>query len=198
MPRRVNAVTLAAVELQEVLKSIKVPFCIIGGLAVQRWGEPRLTVDADATILTRFVEDEKWTDLLLSRFAPRRPDAREFALRNRVLLLVARNGVSLDVSLGALDFEARSIERATYWRYAEDIRIKTCSAADLVVHKAFAGRDRDWADIEGVLLRQGPRLDLAQVRAELVPLLELKEDAAALPRLARLCNECGLEFPGRR
>ena len=27
-------------------------FCFIGGVAVQRWGEPRLTQDVDLTVLT--------------------------------------------------------------------------------------------------------------------------------------------------
>ena len=27
-------------------------FCFIGGIALQRWGEPRLTGDVDLTILT--------------------------------------------------------------------------------------------------------------------------------------------------
>ena len=83
MPTPANSVTLAAVELQEVLQLEGIPFCFIGGLAVQRWGEPRVTVDADATILTRFVDDEKWTDQLLASFRPRRPDARAFALRHQ-------------------------------------------------------------------------------------------------------------------
>ena len=39
----------AALELQQFLDEHGEKFCIIGGLAVQRWGEVRLTVDADAT-----------------------------------------------------------------------------------------------------------------------------------------------------
>ena len=46
-----------------------------------------------------------------------------------------------------------------------------------MILKAFAARDRDWADIEGIVLRQGQRLDRALVRAELLPLLELKDDS---------------------
>ena len=40
----------AALELQQFLDEHGEKFCIIGGLAVQRWGEVRLTVDADATV----------------------------------------------------------------------------------------------------------------------------------------------------
>ncbi len=59
----------------------------------------------------------------------------------------------------------------------------TCSAEDLVVHKVFAGRDLDWGDVERILIRQHDKLDLAQIREELLPLLELKSEAEALVRL---------------
>ena len=61
--------------------------CIIGALAVQRWGEPRLTRDVDVSLLTGFGTEAAFIDRLLATFAPRRPDARAFALEYRVLLL---------------------------------------------------------------------------------------------------------------
>jgi len=53
----------------------------------------------------------------------------------------------------------------------------------LVVHKAFAGRDLDWGDVERILIRQHGKLDLNQIRSELKPLLELKGEAEALSKL---------------
>ena len=64
-------------------------FCVIGGLAVQRWGEPRLTRVADLTLLTGFGQEGKYIDALLGPFSPRFEGAREFAQANRVLLLSA-------------------------------------------------------------------------------------------------------------
>ena len=186
----------AAVELQEFLELHEQRFCIIGGLAVQRWGEVRLTVDADATVLTDWVRDEVVTDLLLgSPFAPRRADAREFALRNRVLLLKNTKGTHVDVALGAMDFENRSVIRSSFWKISETTKLRTCSAEDLLVHKTFAGRSRDWTDIEGILQRQGKKLDLSQVRFELEPLLELKDTPESMDRLAALCRSNDLGFP---
>jgi hypothetical protein len=74
-----------------------------------------------------------------------------------------------------LPFEERVIERASSYRYLADIRLHTCSAEDLVVLKAFADRPRDWADIEGILIRTGSRLDWHTIEAELQPLCEAKE-----------------------
>ena len=64
-------------------------FCFIGGLAVQALAEARLTNDTDMTLLTGFGGEEAYIDTLLSRYRPRRPDARAFALLHRVLLLQA-------------------------------------------------------------------------------------------------------------
>ena len=39
-----------AMRVQEALFAAGRPFCFIGGIAVQRWGELRITKDADATV----------------------------------------------------------------------------------------------------------------------------------------------------
>ena len=59
----------------------------------------------------------------------------------------------------------------------------TCSGEDLIVFKAFAGRERDWLDIEGIALRQRGRLDESLIWAELGPLLTLKEEPETPERL---------------
>lgn len=56
----------------------------------------------------------------------------------------------------------------------------------LVIMKAFASRDRDWIDIQGVLIRQHGRLDWHYIQAQLTPLVELKEEPEILQRLETL------------
>ena len=41
-------------EIQKLCRSSGWRFCFIGGIAVQRWGEPRFTHDADLTVFTGF------------------------------------------------------------------------------------------------------------------------------------------------
>jgi hypothetical protein len=50
----VTEVIRAAAELQTVCLEQGWRFCFIGGLALQRWGEPRETVDVGLTVLTGF------------------------------------------------------------------------------------------------------------------------------------------------
>ncbi|MFV2065150.1 MAG: hypothetical protein ACC726_16795 [Chloroflexota bacterium] len=183
-----NPITRAAAELQGFCEAAGWRFCFIGGIAVQRWGEPRLTQDADLTIITGFGGEATFVDELLGSFEGRLPDAREFALRNRVLLAATAEGVPVDISLGAMPFEERAVSRASDYAMAPDIIIRTCGAEDLVVMKAFAGRDQDWLDIKGIVDRQAGTLDRELVFAELDPLLDLKEDGESGHRLRTLLD----------
>ena len=181
----VEELLLAAAKLQVSFLQHGWRFCFIGGVAVQRWGNPRFTRDIDLTLLTGFGDEKKFVDMLLNDLSPRRPDAGNFALRHRVLLAKTSEGVDVDIAFGALPFEERSIARASAWEVREGLTLTTCSAEDLVVHKAFAGRGRDWDDLESVLIRQHARLNMKQIHSELKPLLALKGDAEALDKLER-------------
>lgn len=178
-----QAVLQAAEEVQTFCQKQGWRFCFIGGVTLQRWGEPRLTQDADLTLLTGFGAEESFAGPLLAHFVGRRADTREFALRHRVLLIQTNAGVAVDVAFGGVPFEERSVDRASPWHWTTDHTLTTCSAEDLIIHKVFAGRDRDWGDVESVLTRQRVKLDLSLVRRELKPLLELKGQPEALTKL---------------
>lgn len=159
-------------------------FCVVGGLAVQRWGEPRLTQDADLTLLTGLGDEDRFANEFLKHFRGRISNAADFAATNRVLLLYATNGTSVDISFGTLAFEFDMMDRTTSFHFADGIVLPTCSAEDLFVMKAFAGRPKDWHDAESVVIRQRGRLDKAYIMRHLSQLSELKE-APDLPVHAR-------------
>ena len=181
-----NPIFEAANEVERACRAKGFSFCFIGGLAVQRWGEPRMTVDVDLTVITGFGAEEPFVDALLTAFRGRLPDARTFALQNRTLLLFAANGTPIDVSLGAMPFEERAVDRSSGFDVGSDVVLTTCSAEDLVVHKAFAAREKDWLDVRGIIVRQGEELDQRLIWDELRPLLELKGDPRIEERLAEL------------
>jgi len=89
----------AAASALAVLNEQGIDACVIGGLAVARWGEPRFTVDVDLVAMTAVSRDAEAVDALLVKFTPRMPDARAFALAHRVLILESSEGVRLDVHL---------------------------------------------------------------------------------------------------
>lgn len=175
--------------VQEFLTESGLPFCFIGGVALQHWGEPRATRDLDLTIFTGFGGEARVIDSVLARFDVRRPDARAFALQHRVLLCATPVGVPVDIALGALPFEAEMIERATEVEFEPGVALRICSAEDLLVLKAFADRPRDRADALGIARRSGRTLDWDAIEMRLTPLAEAKGEPEILERVRSLRKE---------
>jgi predicted nucleotidyltransferase len=185
-----NELTRLALELQSFCEDRSWSFCIIGGVAVQHWGEPRFTKDVDLTLLTGFGDEEHFIDAILAVYESRIPDPRPFALQNRVLLLRSPDGIGIDIALGALPFETDAIRRAAKIEIEANAFLRLCTAEDLLVMKAFASRPLDWNDIRGILVRQGTRrLDWRYIHRHLTPLCELKEAPEILTQLETLRQE---------
>lgn len=178
----------AGARVQQLLERHGWRFCFIGGLANFRWGTPRLTDDLDLTLLTGFGAEASFAQALLAEFESRIPDAAAFAEQNRVLLLRTEDGFGLDIALGAMPFEERSIARSTQVELVPGAVLRTCSAEDLIVHKAFAARPQDWVDVEGVILKQRGVLVWPQIWTELSELAALKEAPELLDELARIAR----------
>ena len=137
-----NDLVLQAAALQRTMDARGWRSCIIGGLAVIRWGEPRFTRDVDVSLFTGLGGEEGAARALLEQFSPRISDALNFALENRVLLLEGPSGIAIDIALAAFPFEAAIIDRASDHEYLPETMLRTVSAEDLIVLKAFANRRR--------------------------------------------------------
>ncbi len=170
----------AAWELHQFLSELGVPYAIIGGLAVQFWGQPRLTDDVDLTISVPAEDAERVVRLLVERFGSRRPDPVTFARRSRVVLIHASNGCAVDISLALPGYEDEVMRRAVGYEIEPGQVVRLCSAEDLIIHKVAAGRPQDVADIEGVVYRQQDALDVSYIR------LWLREFAALLEQPERV------------
>lgn len=176
-----------AADLQEFFAGKKWKFCFIGGLALQHWGEPRLTRDVDVTLLTGWDNEAAYIDALLERYRPRINDAKGFALRSRTLLLKSDDNIGIDIALAGLPFEETAIERACRIEYLPGIQLLICSPEDLMVMKAFANRPRDWLDIESIIERQGKAaLDWDYVLRQIEPLSAAKELPEIHEKIRRL------------
>ena len=184
-----NGIFQAAAEIQRFFETRQWRFAIIGGLAVLRWGEPFATQDVDASLLCGFGNERRYAGELLVAFPARIEDAAQFARINRVILIRASNGVGVDIALTGLVYEEELIERSSLFAFAPDVVLRTCSAEDLVILKAFAGRAKDWAALRGVLLRQNDVLDWAYIEERLMPLCELKGEPKLAEHLRRLRGE---------
>lgn len=168
----------AAWEVGQFLKAHNLPYALIGGLAVQQWGSARLTVDADFTVTAPLEGSANLVRLITEHFPSRVADPQAMALRTRMILIRAKNGVEVDISLALPGYEDDLFRRAVDFEIEPGKSIRLCSAEDLIIHKAVAGRPQDVTDIEGVVLRQGDHLDAAYIRlwlAEFANVLAVSE-----------------------
>jgi hypothetical protein len=186
-----NGLYTAALEAQAFIQRHGWRFCVIGGVALARWGQPRATQDVDISLLTELGREADYIDPLLANFRGRIADARQFALDHRVLLCQASNGGRLDIILAAFPFEERVILRATPFTFAAGVSLVTVSAEDLVILKAVADREQDWTDVRGIIERQAKQLDWDYIHRELPRLAELSEKPEIVQRLEAVRPEIG-------
>ncbi|MEK6405843.1 MAG: DUF6036 family nucleotidyltransferase [Acidobacteriota bacterium] len=178
----------AVADLVAWLKDLAVPGAVIGGLAANLLGRPRITKDVDAVVLL----GDLHIDAFLAagarfNFAPRISDAAAFATRNRVLLLVHNpSHTDVDISLGVLPFERESVDRASIVTVA-GISFPLISPEDLIIMKALPRRPRDVGDIEAVLDAH-PELDLDRVRYWVSQFASILEEPEILDDLERILN----------
>lgn len=163
-----------------------IPYAIIGGIAVQRWGEPRFTRDVDVTILLEPGREEATLRALVEAFPPRLEDAVAFALEHRVLPVDVPGASEADISLGLPGYEEHVIARAVPYDVGGGRAVHLCTAEDVIIHKALAGRAKDLHDVEGIVARQGGRLDLAYVRRWLGELGRVAQDPEVAARFERI------------
>ena len=182
----------AAADLIAFLEASGRRSCLIGGLVVSRWGEPRLTHDVDAIVLTDFGGEGALLDLLLTKYRSREPDAPTIAATARMALLESPNGVFIDISFAAFPFEEQVLDRSSTWQVTPDVGLRTCSAEDLVIYKLVAARLIDIHDVQTVVTRQGPSLDVQRVREWGALFAELLERPDLLDPFER-----ALRKPGR-
>ncbi len=178
-----NDVFTAALQAQQVFEGHDWRYCLIGGLAVVRWGDPRTTQDADFSLLTGFGEEDRFIEILSREFAAREPDEELFARRFRVYRGFAPNGAAIDIGLAGLPYEIEMIERASVYEFRSGCNLRTCSAEDLIILKAFAGRDQDWADVANVAACQSGSLDWDLIDRNLDALCEFAENLTSVPKL---------------
>lgn len=165
----------AACELHAFFSSNNISYCIIGGIALQHWGEPRFTRDVDATVLIASGEEKNLLEKILSTFKPRINDAFDFTLKNRVCLVSSSQGCPIDISFGIPGYEEEVMRRAVECAIGENAVINICSAEDLIILKAVAGRPKDLDDIESVIIRMGIKLDNDYINFWLHQFAELLE-----------------------
>lgn len=178
---------LAAIrDMLRWFKAAKVRGVVIGGVAVTLQGYARSTRDLDALVvidhsaLPAFVAGAEEFG-----FTARVPDPVAFARELRMLLLRHEpTALPLDISLGALEFEERLIERASLIKIRR-VNIPVASPEDLIILKAIANRPQDIADVDH-LLTANPHVDRSYIRRRLSGFSEILDRPDILDQVETL------------
>jgi hypothetical protein len=176
--------------LSTALAALDSPAMLIGGLAVIARGVPRLTIDIDAVIHAEGLDvDRLWAVLRDSGLEARVSDAAEIA-RERLVLLLRHlaSGVTVDLSLGWMQFERDAMKRATTVDL-DGVRVPVATPEDLVVLKAVAWRGIDRSDITELIVRHHADMDFQRIRTTLTQFFEVLEMPERLVEFDRLVSD---------
>ena len=106
-----------------------------------------------------------------------------------MILITASNGVDVDISLALPGYEDEMFARTVEVELQSGRSIRLCSAVDLIIHKAIAGRLQDVSDIQGVIYRQGDKLNLITIRTWLSQFSDILENREILARFEKSWTE---------
>ena len=180
-----TALEQALVALARFCETQRIPYMVIGGVANLMWGQPRATLDVDASIL---VEETNWSGVITAlrrHFRVIPSDPLTFVRDTHVLPVETEQGVRIDLVWAWLPYEHKAIARAV----CEDIagcQVRVCRPEDLIIHKIISDRPKDREDVQAVVRRQAGRLD----RAYLTRIVQALARALDRPDLLAFLDAC--------
>lgn len=149
--------------LARELDRADIPYMIIGGQAVQLYGEPRMTRDIDLTLgLGSEGLDRVVTVCGRCGLKPLPAAPAEFVRETMVLpTLDEQTGIRVDFVFSATDYERQAISRSRPVELG-GVNVRFAAVEDVLVHKVVAGRPRDLEDARGIVAKN-PGLDRGYV-----------------------------------
>ena len=167
------------------LERESIPFVVVGGLANTVWGEFRATRDVDLKVYIGKRMAQEFAGLVAEEFAPAAPTPGGPAL---IVSIAVLPDVVVDFLIAIPGYEEEVLARARSFHFGE-MPLPVCAPEDFVIYKVIADRSKDWADVEGVLIRQRERLDQKYIRTWLAQFAEILERPDWLTRYEGLIRQ---------
>jgi hypothetical protein len=149
------------------LEENRVPFVVVGGIAVGLQGEPRYTRDVDFMILLKSGDIHRLALLAQSAGFDIDPSLAEtqWHFSGFVRLWLGEPGMQTAVDLMACtnDFLREAAFRAQQSRFA-GLTVPIATPEDMILFKLAAWRTKDIPDAQAIRLRHADRLDLPYLR----------------------------------
>lgn len=194
-----NVFATAFRRIVRVLRARRHPFVVSGALAQNVWGIPRTSADIDILMVCPAIRIPSLLEQL-RREAEGEVDleAALESLRSEYVLRLRCGGVPCELFVPYLPYHSSVLARAVRCPVLGEPDAPVATPEDVIVLKVLFDRDQDWADIEGILIRQtaaegGSTLELQYVRewvAQMVP-----QSNARIGRLEKLVREAA-QCPG--
>jgi predicted nucleotidyltransferase len=151
-------------------------YALIGGIANQIWGQARFTYDIDIKVWVP-ATDYKTVRASIAGAFPER--GRSDLAMNPLIVSVIIDEIIVDFLLTTPGYEEHIITRAVQYA-VDELSIWVCTAEDLIIQKAIAGREKDWQDIEGIIIEQSGKLDQTYLEDWLTQFAEVLEQPEIL------------------
>ncbi|MDI6765675.1 MAG: nucleotidyltransferase [Bacteroidota bacterium] len=174
------------------LDEMKIPYMIMGGQAVLKYGEPRLTKDIDITLgigiekfslIQELIKDTKLKSLVRS--------PKKFVKQFYVMPAIdPKSQIRIDFIFSDSMFERNAMKRSGFVRILNK-KIRFASAEDVIIQKIIAGRPRDLEDVSTILLKQS-KLNIRYIRKWLSE-FEINLDISLLKIFNHLLKECRIK-----
>ncbi len=149
----------ALAEVAIALERCKLPYMLIGGLAIASKGEARATLDVDISAWVDPERTRETTECLCRQLRALPADPVRFVEDRKVLPAMTSLGVRADIIYASLPIEREAIRRAVMTSLAGR-SIPVASVEDLLLMKLISEREKDLLDARALLRRFKSSLDL--------------------------------------
>ena len=174
---------------QQKLSDANISSITIGGVAVAVWGEPRVTRDVDLKILLNRSEADQLLELLSNQYFILSSDPAENLRKHGLIFVRDTLGTRLDLLLADTPYDVLAIQRGRRIEVQPGVKIRVCSAEDLIIYKLISTRLRDHEDAKSILYRQGELLDDDYVVNWLQQFEQALDDSTLVDEFERLKRE---------
>jgi hypothetical protein len=160
----------AGLALARAFDTHHIPYALGGALAYGIWGIPRATLDVDVNVFIEQHELTKLATALASLGIVVDIQRLESESAAKGMSVVWFGPYRVDLFTPSIEF-SREAERTRRWIDIEGERTCFLSAESIAVFKLLFFRAKDIVDLERLIEVQGPALDCAYVRKELVGMM---------------------------
>jgi hypothetical protein len=175
-------------EVSAILDELRIPYMLIGGLAVAQWEEPRATLDIDITIWVEPDRLEQTVGELCLRLAPKPKEPPVFVRETRVLPMITPQGIPVDLIFAMWPMEHEAIQNAVE-RTIAGKTFRVVPLDYLLFLKLTSNRPKDLDDAERLLRRHRGRFNDAWLEGRLAEISEALSQPEILERYRRLIED---------